>query len=357
MLARSCAPFLVITAAAFATACAAEPAEVDDEAEAEDELVANPPGKPASASLLPADYESRSAAEKQELLWSMVSSDEYCGGPEAANGPLDYEAIPGCVESLPSGGGGYGLRALKSVFALNTTFDRTSDELPKGRHKLFHPFGSVAKAELVATYPDRTPTRAEPYTGMLANTGQPLKVLVRLSPGGGPSFIPGVAVKFFVDGKPSVNTQAIESFEGQGDDLNYFHAVPSNVLPPPKGFALNLVNRFFKMVKREPNHLQLANIVEIGPDGAEAAEPRAPYQIQYRPHGDLATQYANEEKVDFRAVLRRIPAGTVLYDIYARPSHDDETFEKIAEIRTTSPLVASGKGDYQLFFKHHRGTN
>ena len=95
----------------------------------------------------------------------------------------------------------------------------------------------------------------------------------------------------------------------------------------------------------------------ISPDGSVPAVVNEPYQIQYRPHGDLATTYGNEERVDFRAVLRRIHAGTVLYDVYARPSETEANYEKIGEIKTTTPLVASGRGDYQLFFRHHRGTN
>lgn len=352
------AKFAARAAAALAVsmlvACAAESDATDaassDDGEQEDALISNPPGKAATASLLPAGYEARSAADKQDLLWAMVSSDEYCGGAGTADAPMDYAAAPGCLEKLPSGGAGYAIQAIKSLFSLNTTFDRSSDELPKGRHKIFHPFGSVAKAEWI-------PVAGSPYSGMFASSDAPIRVLVRLAPGGGGSFIPGIATKFFVDGAPSVNTMAIESFDGQGDDWNYFRAVPSNVLPPAKSFALRAASQIFKLVKREPNHLQLTHLASITPSGAPVAEVREPYQLQYRAHGDLATTYANREHVDFRAVLRSIPPGTVLYDVYARPSESDPAYTKIAEIKTTSWLVASGHGDYQLFFRHFRGTN
>jgi hypothetical protein len=103
--------------------------------------------------------------------------------------------------------------------------------------------------------------------------------------------------------------------------------------------------------------LQVTHIAAITPDGTKVANVKQPYQLQYRPHGDLATKYANREHVDFRAVLRSIPPGTVLYDVYARGSANDTSYAKIGEIKTTSWLVASGRGDAQLFFRHFRGTN
>jgi hypothetical protein len=320
------------------------------EGEAEDALISDPPGKAAAGSLLPADYESGTAKEKQDALWTMISADEYCGRPGTADRPLDYVATNGCIGKLPNGGIGYMIKAVKSLFSLGTTFDRSSDELPRGRHKIFHPFGSVAKAEL-------TVSAGSPYSGMFASTGKAVPVIIRLAPGGGGSFIPGIATKFLIDGKPSVNTQAIQDFDGQGEDWNYFHAVPSNVVPQSNNLLLKTATEIFKLIKSEPNHLQLTNLASIGPDGKAPATVREPYQIQYRPHGDLATTYANAEHVDFRAVLRRIPPGTVLYDVYARASERDTAYAKIAEIKTTSWLVASGRGDAQLFFRHFRGTN
>jgi hypothetical protein len=150
--------------------------------------------------------------------------------------------------------------------------------------------------------------------------------LARPAVAGGPSFVPGISLKFLVCGKPSVNTLAIESFEGQGDDLDYFHAVTTNIVPWPNGSALRLVTNFFKLVKEEPNQLQLTNIASISLDGSVPAVVNEPYQIQYRPHGDLATTYGNDERTDFRAVLRRINAGTVLYDVYVRPSEVEANF-------------------------------
>lgn len=333
-------------------ACAPAPEEAADEPattaeEQEDELISDPPGKAATESQLPADYERRDAKAKQDLLWKMVSTDEYCGAAGTAERAMDY-AANGCLEKLPTGGAGYAIQAIKSLFRLNTTFDRSSDELPKGRHKIFHPFGSVAKAQWV-------PAEGSPYTGMLAS-GAPIDVIVRLAPGGGGSLIPGIATKFLVDGQPSVNTMAIQDFDGSKDP-NYFHAVPSNVVPPAKSFLVRGASQIFKIVKSEPNHLQLTHLASITPRGASVAAPRTPYQIQYRPHAGVAEKFGNERNLDFRVALRDIPPGTVIYDVYARPSESDPNYVKIAEIKTGSWIVASGRGDYQLFFRHFRGTN
>lgn len=344
---------LVVATLSTLAACAVESGDeeaVDDSSEAEDALISDPPGRPATSAVLPKDFETRSAEAKQQLLWATVSADEYCGGPGTAERPLDYVGTRGCLGKLPEGGLGYYISAFRSLLSLGTSFDRSSDELPKGRHKIFHPFGSVAKAELTAS-------ADSPYTGMFAPAAAPVPALVRLAPGGGGSFIPGIATKFFVDGKPSVNTHAIESFDGQGNDWNYFRAVPTNVVPESDSFLLSTATKAFRLVKANPNHLQLTHIAGITPDGTKVASVKEPYQIQYRAHGDLATKYANREHVDFRAVLRSIPPGTVIYDVFARESAADTTYAKIGEIKTTSWLVASGRGDAQLFFRHFRGTN
>jgi hypothetical protein len=315
-------------------ACAAEPpAEEEEVAEAEDALISNPPGEAAKAPMLPADYQSRTAKEKQALVWNLVASSEYRG-------------------RLPSGGAGYMLQGIKSFFSLNKTFDRQNDELPQGRHKIFHPFGSVATAEVTYSYPPSAPQ----YTGMFASTGTPIATIIRLAPAGGKSFTPGIAVKYFVDGQPSVNTQAIESVDGQGDDLDWWHATPTNVTPPPRGFAFMLGQSLLTVVKRDPGHLQLDHLGAVSPDGTRPTSPHTPYQIEYRPHADVGERFGNAAREDFRVVLRRIPAGTVIYDIHARP-YEGAPMTKIGELKTTSPLVASANGDYQLFFQHFRGTN
>jgi hypothetical protein len=191
---------------------------------------------------------------------------------------------------------------------------------------------------------------------MFASTKTPIATIIRLAPAGGNSFTPGIATKYLVDGRPSVNTHAIESVDGQGSDLDWWHATPSNVTPPPRSFGLMLAQQLLTLVKREPGHLQLDHLAAISPDGTRIASPRAPYQIEYHPHGDIDARFGNSARADFRIELRRVPAGTVIYDIYARPSPDAPA-TKIGEMKTTSALLASGNGDYQLFFQHHRGTN
>lgn len=340
-------------------ACASEERASEEPATEADDLIGNPPGKPATAPYLSADYASLSAIEKQRALWEMVSSEEYCKGGRA-DAPFDYAASDGCLDALPTGGLGYMFKAAKSLVSLNTTFDRESDEAPKGRYKLFHPFGSIATAEFKASYPDVPESgvrssRKAPYTGLFANTGGAAPIMLRLAPGGGSSFIPGVSVKFLLDGRPSQNLHAIESFDGQGKDWNYFHSVPTNVLPQPKNPVVRAATNLLKAVKKEPNRLSVEHVAGVTADGEVAGEVRAPYQIEFRPHGDIGERFGDDDHVDFRAVLRRIPPRTVVYDVYARATKEDADLEKIGEIKTTSYLVASQRGDAQIFFQHNRG--
>jgi hypothetical protein len=77
-----------------------------------------------------------------------------------------------------------------------------------------------------------------------------------------------------------------------------------------------------------------------------------PYEIVLRPNAAVARAFPNTDKHDFRLDLTRIAPGTPVYDVMARATEVDATFEKLGTIRTTSELVASAGGDRQLYFMH-----
>ena len=98
---------------------------------------------------MPADYEKWLACEKQQFVWQSKVL------------PTEYERSPG----LNFGGWDELLNFLKapaSLVSLRKTFDIVSDEMPAGRRKFIHPFGSVAKVVFkgVANHP---------YTGLLSD--------------------------------------------------------------------------------------------------------------------------------------------------------------------------------------------
>ena len=83
---------------------------------------------------LPVDYMKLTSAEKRDLLWSKVSKAEY------SSEELPTEN-PGFFESL----------ALLKAKWLEPSFTHESDEMPVGRKKLIHTYGSVAKVRLEIT--------------------------------------------------------------------------------------------------------------------------------------------------------------------------------------------------------------
>ncbi|MCA9587053.1 MAG: hypothetical protein KC657_16980 [Myxococcales bacterium] len=346
-IARSGSALLCALAlSALSTSGCAAPTEEEDAAlSAEDELRALP-GRPADRARLPSNYDALAASEKQELLWSMIQTSPYCGPDEAR---------ATCVTKLPTGGFGYYVRAIPALLSLRPTFNHTSDEAPEGRRKIFHPFGVAGKAELVADYSD-TPTdptvsRRAPYTGLLANGGAPIPLVLRLAPGGGGGMIPGASVKFLVDGQPSRNFVAIHDFNGLPDsDWNYFSQDIGHIYPDVPW----IVKTYFQTVTRDPSHLPIDHLTAVTPSGDDVAADAqsTPYEIVLRPTAAIAARFPNTDHHDFRFDLTQIEPGTAVYDVMARAKEWDRTFERIATIRTTSPLIASEGGDKQLFFKH-----
>ena len=337
---------LLLAAVALAPACAApQEEEAMDTGSGEDALTAVP-SKPADRAQLPADYDSRSAVDKQKLLANLIARGQYCQKNDSQSA---------CLAKLPTGGFAYYVRAIPAIFSLKPTFNFTSDEAPEGRKKIFHPFGVAGEAEFVADYTDaptlRGVSRHAPYTGLLANGGHAIPLILRMAPGGGPNLIPGASVKFLIDGKPSRNFVAIHDFGGvPKSNWNYFQQDIGHIYPDVPW----LVKEYFETVTPDPSHLPITHLGEMSPDGKDVphAQQSTPYEIVLRPNAAVANRFPNKDQHDFRFDLTRIDAGTAVYDVMARAKKEDATFERLGTIRTTSALVASEGGDKQLYFKH-----
>jgi hypothetical protein len=345
LLSRLCIGLVAL--APVVAGCAAEPEEGEEvSAEAaEDELRALP-GRPADRASLPGGYDALPAAQKQALLWNMIQRGQYCAKTDSK---------PTCLAKMPSGGFGYLIRAFPALLALRPTFHHASDEAPEGRKKIFHPFGVAGQAELVLDYGDRPAqagiSRQAPYTGLLASSRRALPLILRLAPGGGSNLIPGASVKFLIDGKESRNFVAIHDFAGVPDnDWNYFQQDIGHIYPDVPW----LLKKYFQTQTKDPSHLPITHLGEISPDGQEvpAAAQRTPYEIVLRANPAVANAFPNTDQHDFRFDLTRIAPGTPVYDVMARATEWDRTFEKLGTIRTKTELVASEGGDKQLYFKH-----
>jgi hypothetical protein len=283
------------------------------------------------------DYQRLGAAEKQRLLWERICATVYGDGPLPRVAALRF-----------------GLDILLTGFLraryLGRSMLHASDETPDGRRKLIHRLGSVARIEWIAS-------GELPYTGLL---GSSCPGLIRLShaapgPGGRFGFVPSIAIKLLVDGRPSHNLVSIPSLDGQGDNQDFFLRRGSTVLPPADGMIMGFLQRRFQAaIDRLGNGGDagigpLRGVAATDPDGNRAADPRAPYELIFEPGPDVPHDPAPQP--DFRRKLEQIPADTVLYRVLAADKAGGPEV-RVGDIHLRDTFVTSEYGDRRLFFQH-----
>ena len=166
----------------------------------------------------------------------------------------------------------------------------------------------------------------------------------------GDDFVPGLAVKFLVDGIPSRNITVMEKLEGQGKDTNYFKAHFTNILPNPDTVATKFGNFAFERFVEDAIHLDVAHVASVGADGKKVASPKAPYQLILIPAQGLSTSSTSP---DFRLELAKIPVGTVLYEVWGKELNTGGSpIHKIGTLISTSAFVAGAYEDETLYFQH-----
>jgi hypothetical protein len=280
---------------------------------------------------LPNDYESWTARQKQDFLWeNRILATRYDRLP-----PLEKIDVIGLF-----------------LTALTTKMDRLADEAPKGWKKAIHAHGSVAKIAFI-------PTTDSPFTGLFAGASCGL---IRLSVTGDPrdrGFAPGLAIKFFVDGKPSENFSALVSLTGQGDNYNFFAHEFSNIVPTVNKIGPRLINFIFRRVSKYPTKLYLADMSEVDQQGNIVKHPRYPSQVFLVPNPNV--QFPETSDRDFREDLATVASGTRLFSVYGVEGDEATTQPKARQkaklmgyMQTTSEFVCSSYGDSRLFFRHQR---
>lgn len=278
-------------------------------------------------SALPIDYDALSTREKQDVLWENIVAS-YNNEPQP---------------EIVTGGFWRTLEILKGLFSLSPTFDYTSDEMPKGRKKIIHANGSVAKMVFV-------PASGHPFTGIYQSGG---RGLVRLSLAQAPtdtSYIPGMAVKFFIDDHASLNLHVMNDLGGQGDDWNFFAKTFSNKIAHPTGWTLKAIEKIFEWTRSPANDLPVSHLARWNEQGEPIAMPVAPEQLFFKPVTTVASIIPSESREDFRLSLEGVPLGAI-YEVYGELA---ERSYLIGTIHLESPLLASQYGDSNLFFQHQR---
>jgi len=295
---------------------------------------------------LPTDYESKTKEQKRDILWNQITwGDLY----------------PGADGKYPTGD--FGLQeflALKPTF-LTTAFNRVSDEMEAGRPKLFHTYGTCAKAKIVSEL-------GHNYTGLF-EAGTTTIGIYRPSLGKiyDTKWLPGAGFKCLIDGKPSVNYHTLFSLDGQEEgNYNFFASTVSNVIPGATTFKLKTAEKVFQTAlwllgfpsnqPENPNTMTLYEHASIKHDGTLIPEGSraAPWRINFVP--TQAVQQDATVKEDFRKKISTIPAGTQVYDLIAfRTKADAEAninSVKIATLTTESEFVASKYCDEGIYMKH-----
>lgn len=282
---------------------------------------------------LPEGYPKLRAEEKLDALWARVNSDPY---PEGA--------LPTRVP------GPWGRRKLFSVEYNKGSFELPGDELPPDRPKLVHTYGACARVSLKIT-------ASHPYTGVLQKGGA---ALLRFSDAkGGGSFLPSIALKFLVDGGPSLNLLALPNDYREKGDLGCFSSTYCNATMPAKEFDGKLVQGAFQKAASALGgtrlysvYLPLHHLAGKHADGTAPESPVVPDRIEFHPTNEA--RGACPDANDFRVSLGRMKAGIKLFEVHLAPKLEKPAVA-VGELWLESPFVASRYGDERLFFAHDVG--
>ena len=312
---------------------------------------------------LPADYYQFSSCEKQEFLWDkrMV--------------PTQYEKLPELLGFKPTFFG----------YNMHPTMEIEGDELPVGRPKSVHRSGGIAKLRFIAK-------ADSPFTGMWSGA-ECAFIRLSLATLFADKLMPGAAIKFFTAPDPSVqeskrgqsvNYVAMLNKHVQQDDFNFFAGEFSNLVSMPDQFDLKIVAEKFKQGAFFGTGVYLQDTAGVTEAGRKVDSPVSPLRIYMVPN--VASFNFSTQKHDFREDLKLIPAGTVLYTVYAKlpkakgkpaqgstqaevdlaaakeweslfePSNRSESVV-IGTFVTNSEFIFSEWADQNLFFKHQRYAN
>ncbi len=298
---------------------------------------------------LSVNYKNLKSCEKMNLLW-----DDYIMSSK-------YKILPKLDDA-----DAFGLFSLTLTNQMKDKMDYTSDVVPKGWVKPIHSRGSMAKIRFKSS-------KEHPFTGLY---NQSSCALIRLSltnnphqkhilkPGQKRGVAPGIALKFFVDEKPSQDLSLLTTLEGQGNNHNFFlETFFSSIIPIGSGFDMKVVHTLFETVSKYPERLSVSGMSEWTLHGENVSKPVSPTQLFFVP-----AYQASEKEEDIREKFHRIPRGTTLFHVYGyvskSPKEDYKNYSKqqgfkfldksfhIGEIITESEFISSAFGDHDIFFKH-----
>ena len=278
---------------------------------------------------LPPEYEKLTAFEKQAYWVERTVANRYASLPP-------YSPPRSCAERVIGVA-----KMVRELGRLSLSGIRYSDEKIPGSLKIVHAFGATAPATVEFFN--------NPYSGILS--GKFLPVFVRISTAATPKpYIFGTAIKFFIDGRESVDLHLVNNVDGQGENPNPFRQSLSNIIPNPKNFPGRAAGFFFSFISGAPGRLSLRHMGRITGEGTTVRNGKTPYQIVFTPVANGAERFLNGNE-DYREQLGKLSLGTELWQILARETKDSP-LKLIGRVNLNAPFVASEAGDRELFFRH-----
>lgn len=290
---------------------------------------------------LPENYVSLPAEEKLRVLWSRVSQNPY-----------SLDSLP----TAPVPPAYLAANAMNTTF-LQTSFTWTDDEMPPGRIKAFHRYGSVCKVKLDIH-------QQSPFTGIFSTGG--VGVIRMSQTAVNDSSVASLALKILIDKQKSENLVLFTSggVGVQAMHKNYFAKTMRNFIaaPEPLGAPLIPIFKAFQTAvfslpggptsrPEDFNIIPLKEAASVGSDGENVSVPVVPYIVTFRPNPALA--YDENDITDYRLQMAKIAEGTLLYTVSVT-RFDEYDSTVIGTLTSQSQVMATPYADEVLFFQHSR---
>jgi hypothetical protein len=245
--------------------------------------------------------------------------------------------------------------------ALALAFTNTSDERDAAMQGTVKPIHAEGVSAAVQYAP--TDFAKLNYTGIYASGGMGILRLSLATAKESSSFTPGLALKIFVDERPSVNFHAMYSLDGQGLDTNFFSHKFATTVDKPRGCILKAIAYSFhrSLAEISPDAgnrpvnertLPLLEGAKITAQGMAVVEAIAPATLFFVPK--VASSYIantttpDEGAGDFRNdIMNHVKSPQTIYEI------QDENKNVLGDVILISDFMASSHGD-NMAFKHQQ---
>jgi|GEM_PF-5216894 len=233
-------------------------------------------------------------------------------------------------------------------------YSHNGDTMKVGQKKPHNRYGTSALVSFIPSGPN-------PYTGLFS-AGAPYGIW-RVSlenvppPGRNAIFIPGIAFKFFIDGKQSVDVLAKPSLNGHKGSNIFAHKFKTNLDEPQpwiygwtRGVWDKEALRQAGQPTGNPRMLTLDHMAATTSMGAKVKNPIVPFALEFVASPELKS-LLDLDKRDFRAALEGNCKGFVLFSVFAVSAENQDPV-LIGHIHARSEIMATLFTDETLFFKH-----